>query len=115
MERRGVTAVIHSAIQTIPSLNSEAYVLDIMLHPSAVQGEDGLDAMCGLVYSYMMHDGVSIQFNVFSADMLRDARQHPEKYKNLQVRISGWSVLWNNLTKEEQDAYIIRAEGLGNG
>lgn len=115
MERRGVTAVIHSAIQTIPSLNSEAYVLDIMLHPSAVQGEDGLDAMCGLVDSYMMHDGVSIQFNVFSADMLRDAQQHPEKYKNLQVRISGWSVLWNNLTQEEQDAYIIRAEGLGNG
>jgi formate C-acetyltransferase len=115
MERRGVTAVINSAIKTVPSLNSEAYVLDVMLHPSAVKGDDGLDAMCALVTSYMKRDGVSIQFNVFNAEMLRDAQQNPEKYKNLQVRISGWSILWNDLSKEEQDSYIIRAEGLGNG
>ena len=63
----------------------------------------------------MKRDGVSIQFNVFDAEMLRDAQRNPEKYQNLQVRISGWSVLWNNLTREEQDSYIIRAEGLGNG
>jgi pyruvate-formate lyase len=63
----------------------------------------------------MKRDGVSIQFNVFNAEMLRDAQQNPEKYKNLQVRISGWSILWNDLSKEEQDSYIIRAEGLGNG
>ncbi len=112
MERKGVTAMINSAIKTVPSLNSEAYVLDVMLHPSAVSGEDGLEAMYALVMSYMKRDGVSIQFNVFNAEMLRDAQKNPEKYKNLQVRISGWSVLWNNLTKEEQDAYIIRAEGL---
>ena len=112
MERRGVTAMINSAIKTVPSLNSEAYVLDVMLHPSAVRGDDGLDAMYNLVLSYMKRDGVSIQFNVFNAEMLRDAQQNPEKYKNLQVRISGWSVLWNNLTKDEQDAYIIRAVGL---
>ncbi len=112
MERNGVTAMINSAVKTVPSLNSEAYVLDVMLHPSAVEGEDGLEAMYGLVMSYMKRDGVSIQFNVFNAEMLRDAQKNPQKYKNLQVRISGWSVLWNNLTKEEQDAYIVRAEGL---
>ncbi len=115
MERRGVTAMINSALKTIPSLNSEAYVLDVMLHPSAVSGEDGLCAMCDLVRTYMKRDGVSIQFNVFNSEMLRDAQKNPEKYKNLQVRISGWSILWNDLTKEEQEAYIIRAEGLGNG
>ena len=112
MERCGVTAMINSAIKTTPWLNSEAYVLDVMLHPSAVSGDDGLEAMYGIVMSYLKRDGVSIQFNVFNAQMLRDAQEHPEKYKNLQVRISGWSVLWNSLTKEEQQAYIIRAEGL---
>lgn len=113
MERKGVTAVINSALKTVPSFNSEAYVLDVMLHPSAVSGEGGLEAMYGLVMSYLKRDGVSIQFNVFDAEMLRDAQKNPTKYKNLQVRVSGWSVLWNRLTKEEQEAYIIRAEGLG--
>jgi formate C-acetyltransferase len=115
MERRGVTAMINSALKTHPSLNSEAYVLDVMLHPSAVSGDDGLEAMYALVMSYMKRGGVSIQFNVFNAEMLRDAQKNPERYKNLQVRVSGWSVLWNNLSKAEQDAYIIRAEGLAKG
>jgi pyruvate-formate lyase len=86
-----------------------------MLHPSAVSGDDGLEAMYSLVMSYMKRGGVSIQFNVFNSEMLRDAQKNPERYKNLQVRVSGWSVLWNNLSKEEQDAYIIRAEGLEKG
>ena len=115
MERRGVTAMINSALKTVPSLNSEAYVRDVMLHPSAVSGDDGLFAMCELVRSYMRRDGVSIQFNVFNSQMLRDAQKNPEKYKNLQVRISGWSILWNDLSPEEQEAYIIRAEGLAKG
>lgn len=113
MERGGVTAMMRSALNLQPWLFSEAYVLDMMLHPSAVSGEEGLDAMMGLMDMYMKNDGISIQFNVFSADMLRDAQLHPEKYKNLQVRVSGWSVLWNSMSREEQDAYIKRAESIG--
>jgi pyruvate-formate lyase len=44
--------------------------------------------------------------------MLRDAQAHPEKYENLQVRVCGWNVLWNNMAKSEQDAYILRAENI---
>lgn len=113
MERGGVTAMIHSALATEPWLFSEAYVLDVMLHPSAVSGEDGLEAMKGLIDTYMKHDGISIQFNIFSVEMLRDAQTHPEKYKNLQVRVSGWNVLWNDLSREDQEAYIKRAASLG--
>ena len=110
MERKGVTAMMRSALSTQPWLFSEAYVLDTMLHPSVMAGEEGLKAVKGLVDTYMKNDGISIQFNVFSSDMLRDAQEHPEKYKNLQVRLTGWNVLWNQLSKKEQDAYIIRAE-----
>ena len=39
-----------------------------------------------------------------------DIMAHPEKYKGLQVRVCGWNVLWNDLTRKEQDAYILRAE-----
>lgn len=81
-----------------------------MLHPSAVSGSDGFIAMKALLDTYMEHDGMAIQMNVFNAETLKDAQKHPEKYKNLQVRVCGWNVLWNHLSKAEQDAYIIRAE-----
>jgi pyruvate-formate lyase len=45
--------------------------------------------------------------------MLRDAQENPDKYQNLQVRVSGWNVLWNNMSREEQDAYIQRAASIG--
>ena len=51
-----------------------------------------------------------IQFNVFDAEELKEAQLHPEKYENLQIRVCGWNVRWNDLPKTEQDAYIRRAE-----
>ena len=39
-------------------------------------------------------------------------RKNPDKYKNLQVRVCGWNILWNNLSKAEQDAYILRSENV---
>ena len=112
MDRNGATALISSALRLEPSLFMESFCVDVMLHPSAVQGDDGLVAMKGLLDVYYENDGQSMQFNVFNADMLRDAQVHPEKYKNLQVRVCGWNVLWNNLSRTEQDAYILRAENL---
>ena len=41
-----------------------------------------------------------------------DIQKNPDKYKNLQVRVCGWNVLWNNLSRAEQDAYILRAENI---
>lgn len=112
MEKKGVTAMMHSVLKCPPYMFSEAHVLDVMLHPSAVNGADGIDALRGLVLNYMKNGGICIQFNIFSEDMLRDAQKNPEKYKNLQVRVSGWNVLWNDLTTKEQEAYIIRAKSL---
>ena len=111
-EKKGTTGIVHSILSLSPFLFSEAFVLDLMLHPSAVSGEEGLKALYSIVMNYMKQDGISIQFNIFSPELLRDAQAHPEKYENLEVRVSGWNVLWNNLSKEEQDAYIIRAESL---
>lgn len=111
-EKNGATALIASAIKLNPSLFNESFCVDVMLHPSAVQGEDGLIAMKGLLDVYMKNDGMSLQFNVFHADTLRDAQAHPEKYENLQVRVCGWNVLWNNLPKVQQDAYIATAESI---
>ena len=112
MDRNGVTALINSAVKIKPYMYPESFGFDIMLHSSATDGDDGLSAMKALLFTYMKNNGMSIQFNVFNADRLKDAQKNPEKYKNLQVRVCGWNVLWNNLSKKEQDAYILRAENI---
>lgn len=111
-DRNGATAFLSSAIKLRPSTYTESFCVDVMLHPTAVQGQDGLVAMKGLLDVYLKNDGMSLQFNVFNADTLRDAQAHPEKYANLQVRVCGWNVLWNNLPKVQQDAYIARSENI---
>ena len=83
-----------------------------MLHPSAVEGDEGLAVLNGVLDTYMNGGGFAIHFNIMNADVLRDAQKNPEKYKNLQVRVCGWNTLWNNMAKSEQEAYILRAENI---
>ncbi len=86
--------------------------LDVMLHPSSVHGQKGLSAMRNLARVYFANGGITLQFNVFDTATLKDAQLHPEKYENLQVRVCGWNVRWNDLPKSEQDKYIARAENI---
>ena len=109
-DTNGVTAMINSATRLDTALPTVGMCLDVMLHPTTVQGEDGPDVLYNVMRTYMDKGGQSIHFNIFNADLLRDAQINPEKYKNLQVRVCGWNSLWNNLSKAEQDAYILRAE-----
>lgn len=112
MDREGVTALIKSALKARPYTYCESFCLDIMLHPTAVSGDEGLEIMKSLLFMYMKNGGQTVQFNVFNTETLHDAQKHPEKYQNLQVRVCGWNVLWNNLSEKEQNAYITRAENI---
>ena len=112
MDRNGITDLIHSATTIDTTLANVGFCLDVMLHPTSVQGEKGVDVLYHVMRTYMDKGGQSVHFNIFNADMLRDAQAHPEKYENLQVRVCGWNVLWNNMAKSEQDAYILRAENI---
>ena len=112
MDKNGVTALIKSATSLVPSDYHESFCVDIMLHPSAVEGANGFAVFKGVLMAYLNMGGQSIQFNIFNTDTLRDAQEHPEKYQNLQVRVCGWNTLWNNMAKSEQDKYIERAENL---
>ncbi|MBO4407560.1 MAG: hypothetical protein J5849_07650 [Clostridia bacterium] len=111
-DRKGPTALIRSALRLTPHQYHESFCLDVMLHPSAVAGEEGLEVMKTLLMTYLRNGGQSIQFNLFDAATLRDAQEHPEKYESLQVRVCGWNALWNSIGKKEQDSYILRAENL---
>ena len=111
-DTNGITALISSVTSLDMSLANGGGCLDAMLHPSAVAGDDGTDAFLAVLKTYMEKGGASIHFNIMNADILRDAQAHPENYKNLQVRVCGWNVLWNNMAREEQEAYIKRAESI---
>ena len=84
-----------------------------MLLPSAVQGQEGLEAMYGLLMTFIKRGGHAMHINVFDADMLRAAQKEPEKYQDLQIRVCGWNVLWNNISKAEQFVLrrLLRAPG----
>ena len=112
MDKNGITALINSALKTRPYTYQESHCLDVMLHPSAVNSDEGTDIMKSLLFTYMQNGGQSIQFNIFDRDMLIDAQKNPEKYQNLQVRVCGWNVLWNNLSMAEQNAYIERSKNI---
>ena len=110
--REGATAAILSATKPDATSFTCDATLDLGLLPSAAQGEDGLAAMYGLLMTFVRRRGHAMHINVFDADTLRDAQAHPEKYQDLQIRVCGWNVLWNNINKEEQDGFIRQAEAL---
>ncbi len=110
--RKGATAAILSATKIDASKFVGDASLDLGLLPSAVKGEDGLEAMFTLLMTFVERGGHAIHMNVFDAESLRDAQKNPDKYRDLQIRVCGWNVLWNNITKEEQDNFILQAEAL---
>lgn len=110
--RAGATAAILSATKIDTTAIISDYCLDLGVLPSAVSGDDGLEALYGLLMTYVSRGGYALQINVVDAATLRDAQEHPEKYEDLQIRVSGWNVRWNNINKKEQDGFIRQAESL---
>ncbi len=113
LDTGGVTGLINSVTKLDFTETPNGSVLDVSLHPTAVAGEDGLHAFVSLIKTFFAEGGYAIQFNVLDADTLRDAQRHPEKYASLQVRVTGWSVYFTTLTRQEQDLYIARIAHAG--
>lgn len=110
--REGATAAILSATKIDAASFAGDAALDLGLHPSAVKGAQGLDAMYALLLTFAKRGGHALHINVFDANTLRDAQAHPDQYRDLQIRVCGWNVLWNNINQTEQDAFIRQAEAL---
>ncbi len=110
--REGATAAILSTTKIDATAFTSDACLDLGLLPSAVKGDDGLEAMYGLLTTFIKRGGHAMHINVFDADTLRDAQKNPEKYQDLQIRVCGWNVLWNNINRVEQDGFIKQAESL---
>jgi len=75
-----------------------------------LEGEEGINDLAHLVRSYFKLDGHHIQFNVVTAETLRDAQANPEKHRDLIVRVAGYSDYFCDLNKALQDEIIARTE-----
>lgn len=106
----GVAAVVNSAGKLDYLSASNGTVLTQWFHPSAVADDRGLKNLAAVVRSYFDLRGQEIQFNVVSAQLLREAQKHPEQYRSLVVRVTGWSAFFVGLEKEVQDEIIARTE-----
>ncbi len=108
-DRHGPTAVIKSAAK-MDHARTGGTLLNQKFTPQLLQDEDGLDKLSQLVRTYFKLDGHHIQFNVVDADTLRAAQQNPEQYRDLIVRVAGYSDYFCDLTQALQDEIIARTE-----
>ena len=105
----GPTAVIKSCSK-MDHTSTGGTLLNQKFTPSSIAGEEGLDNVSSIVRSYFELMGHHIQFNVIDKKVLLDAQKHPEEYKDLIVRVAGYSDHFNNLEKALQDEIIERTE-----
>lgn len=105
----GPTAVLKSAAK-MDHLKTGGTLLNQKFLPNVVKGEEGLNHMADVVKTYFNMDGHHIQFNVIDKETLLKAQQNPDEYKDLIVRVAGYSDHFRNLSKALQDEIIDRTE-----
>jgi pyruvate formate-lyase/glycerol dehydratase family glycyl radical enzyme len=108
-DRKGPTGVLKSAGK-IDHARTGGTLLNQKFTPHLLQDEAGMNALLGLVRGYFTLGGHHVQFNVVGADTLRKAQEHPEEYRDLIVRVAGYSDYFCDLGKDLQDEIITRTE-----
>ena len=108
-DHNGPTSVIKSASK-IDHLRTGGTLLNQKFSPSFFEDEESYNNLTSLIRSYFSLDGHHIQFNVVDAETLRDAQKHPERYRDLIVRVAGYSDYFNDLGEDLQNEIIRRTE-----
>jgi len=109
VDHNGPTSVIKSASK-IDHLRTGGTLLNQKFSPSFFEDEESYEKLTALIRSYFSLDGHHIQFNVVNAETLKDAQQHPERYRDLIVRVAGYSDYFNDLGEDLQNEIIKRTE-----
>lgn len=105
----GPTAVIRSCFK-VDHTEIRGGLLNLKFHPSAIKGENGSYNLLALLKTYFSKNTFHVQFNIVDSNMLRDAQKHPDRYRDLVVRVAGFSAYWVEMSKALQDQVIWRTE-----
>ncbi len=109
-EKSGVTATINS-VSKLPSIwFSKGAIFNIRLSPDILQTAEGKNRVAALIKTLFENYQYHVQFNVVDNETLRDAQKHPEKYRDLMVRVAGYSAFFAPLSEELQEDIIRRTE-----
>ncbi|MCL2181458.1 MAG: glycyl radical protein [Treponema sp.] len=108
-DRTGPTGVLMSAAK-MDHLRTGGTLLNQKFTPSLLSDDDGIEKMMALIRTYFKMDGHHIQFNVITAETLREAQKNPEAHRNLIVRVAGYSDYFNDLGETLQNEIIDRTE-----
>ncbi len=108
-DRNGPYALFNSATvwDHTKSQNSQ---MNMKIHPTAIHGLEGSKKLLDLTRSYMRKGGFHVQFNVVDSKVLRAAQKEQEKYRDLVVRVAGFTQYWCEIGKPIQDEVVARTE-----
>jgi formate C-acetyltransferase len=102
------TAAMRSAAKINHDIHSGGTLLNIKLSPDLLKTRENRRALGALIRAYFSLGAFHVQFNVISEAILRKAQEHPEDYRDLLIRVAGYSTQFVNLSREAQDAIIAR-------
>ncbi len=106
---KGLTAMLGSLAQ-LPFDRVNSGALNLRMQPEHFAGDKGLDLLAGLLRTYLDMGGLQIQLSFASVQQLRDAQVNPEQYRDLMIRITGYSAAFVDMTRKAQDEIIRREE-----
>ena len=108
-DRNGPTAVVKS-LGKMDQLKSGGTLLNQRFLPSVLDGEEGIDNLAHLIRAYFKLNGHHVQFNVVDTNTLRKAQESPDEYRDLLVRVAGYSDYFVDLDRDHQEEIIARTE-----
>jgi len=109
-EVSGATALMQSGAMACKADYGIGTAFNLNLNPLTIRSEGDIVKLASLIEAYFVMGGRHVQFNPLDKATLRDAQEHPEKYPDLTVKVSGYSARFVELPREIQDDIIARTE-----
>jgi len=111
-DTKGITAMLKSVGKVDHALFLNGNILNAKIHPTAIKGE-GAMKIAALIRTFLNDfKGWQIQFNIVNAKILKEAQKNPEAYKDLIVKVAGYSAQYISLDKKLQDQLLLRTENV---
>jgi pyruvate-formate lyase len=108
MDTKGPTAVLLSASKVNHQEYAYATLLNMKIMPTILKTKEGMRNLISLIKAYFDRGGYHVQFNMIDSSILLDAKKHPEKHRELVVRVAGYSAYFVELVPKMQDEIIHR-------
>ena len=107
---QGPTAVFKSVCTLDHRRIPNGVIFNQKINPVTIASSEGLQKFSELIRSYIQLGGCHVQFNMVTADTLRQAQEKPQEYQGLVVRVAGYSAFFNEIHRDVQDSIITRTE-----